>query len=135
MAQSFLAQLKNIRDMKVRDMRYVAAQSIQDVVEAAQTTQQGITQGATSFEEGKVPVGLTADLVDSLTSDGVQGADSYAVAIAGFEIGDVMHFEWTSDHAIPIEMGTSKIEGRHFVGANAKRFSEFVKDREAEVRK
>lgn len=131
------------------DMKFVAAESIQDVVRAAQTTQLGITRGATSFEEGKIPVGETSDLVNSLASSvngssSGQGAASYETAILSFEIGDTLQFEWPVEHAMRMEYGftgTDKLgrkynqPGRHFVGANVARFPEFVEKRVAEVKR
>lgn len=140
---TFTAQLKEFADLTKRNMRAVASESIQDVVEAAQTPQLGITKGATSFEVGKIPV-AEDDLINSLTTDGVEGADSYVAAIAGFEIGDVMSFAWTMEYAYRIELGFTgtdslgreyDVPGRHFVGTNAARFQEFVENRVAEVRK
>ncbi|UOA14520.1 hypothetical protein [Sulfitobacter dubius] len=131
--KSFTAQLADFEQMTVKNMRYVAAESIQDVMEAAQTPQKGIGQGATGFVEGKIPVD-TAELINSLTSEGVKGADSYTVAIAGYEVGDVMSFAWTAPHALAVEAGTSKMPGRHFVGVNARRFPAFVEKRAKEAR-
>lgn len=129
------------------DLKYIAGAAIQDVVEAAQTTQLGMSRGAESFEEGKIPVD-SADLVNSLVSSinggaGSAGAGSYASVIATFEVGDVMRFEWPMEYALRIEYGfegtdslgrTYNVPGRHFVGANIARFSEFVEKRAAEVR-
>lgn len=142
--KSFTAQLEDIADLTLEGMEYVMQQSISDVLVAAQTTQVGITQGATSFEEGKVPVGKTSDLVNSLTVDGAEGPASYVNAIAGMEIGDVKEFAWTVPYAMRIELGFTDTDslgrkyeqpGRHFVGVNARRFEEFVRNRAAEVRK
>lgn len=144
MAKSFTAQIRNFAKLSKRNMRYVAAASIQDVVEAAQTPQVGISKGATSFVEGKIPV-AEGDLINSLSVDGGSpGAESYVTAIAGFDIGDTMHFAWTEPYAMRIEAGFTGVDslgreynqaGRHFVGANAARFSDFVKDRVKEVRR
>lgn len=141
MAKSFKAQLDDFAKLTARNMRYVASEAIQDVMEAAQTPQLGMSKGATSFEVGKIPV-AESDLINSLTSEGITGADSYTVAIAGFEIGDVMEFAWTEPYAARIEYGftgTDKlgreydVPGRHFVGENAAKFPEFVQARIAEV--
>lgn len=140
---TFTAQLEEFAKLTKRNMLYVASESIQDVVEAAHTPQVAITKGATSFEEGKIPV-ADADLTNSLTTDGTKGAESYSTAIAGFEIGDVMEFAWSEEYAYRIELGFTgtdslgrkyDVPGRHFVGANAKRFQEFVENRVAEVSK
>lgn len=144
MTKTFTAQLGDIIDLTIEDMEYVQKQSISDVLVGAQTTQIGITQGAGSFEEGKIPVGLTAELVNSLTVDGSSGEDAYVVAIAGMEIGDSLDFAWVADHALPIETGwtielkdggTKQVPGRFFVTRNAELFSEHVEKRAAEVRR
>lgn len=137
--RSFTAQLDSIVDMTVRDMRYVAAESIQDVAEAMQTPQRGVTKGGT-YEVGKIPV-AEADLINSLSVDGgAESSDSYVLAIAGYELGDNMRFAYSAEHALPMEAGYTtstgkQVPGRHFVGRNAERFPEFVERRVAEVRK
>lgn len=142
--KTFTADLRKFRDLTAKNMLYVASQSIQDVVEAAQTPQEGITRGATSFVEGKIPV-ARADLIRSLqsgvgTPSGPTGETSYAAVIQGMELGDVLKFEWTAAHSLPMELGFTtkngrRVPGRHFVGRNASRFSEFVANRVAEVRR
>jgi len=142
--KSFTAQLEAFEKLTVQNLKYVASESIQDVMEAAQTPQRGITKGATSFVEGKIPV-AEKELIGSLTSDGgAEGSDSYTVAIAGYDVGDVMSFAWTAPHAMRMELGYTETDslgrkynqaGRHFVGANARRFPEFVKARAKEVQK
>jgi len=131
--KSFEAQVRDIAKMTEANLNYVMKSSISDVLVAAQTTQIGIGQGATSFEVGKIPVD-TAELANSLTVDGAKGPESYVVAIAGMQIGDYKRFAWTAPHAMPVEVGTSKMAGRHYVGANAAKFSGFVAARVAEVR-
>lgn len=144
MTKTFAAQLADIEDLVTKDMEYVMRQSISDVLVGAQTPQIGLTQGASSFVEGKIPVGLTAELINSLTVDGAaKGPASFVVAIAGLEIGDTMRFEWTAKHARRIEYGFSGADklgrvyntpGRFFVTRNAEKFSGFVASRAAEVR-
>lgn len=139
-AKSAAAQVSDIAGLIKEDMEYVMRESISDVLVAAQTTQIGITQGATGFVEGKIPVGLTAELVNSLTVDGATGPDSYVVAIANMQIGDVTRFAWTAPHALPMETGFTaangrQVPGRHFVGKNAAEFPDHVRKRAAEVRR
>ncbi|KIC22506.1 hypothetical protein [Leisingera sp. ANG-Vp] len=145
MSKSFELQLAEWAGQTEGDIKFVAAEATQDLMEAAQTTQLGITQGATSFEEGKIPVGPTKDLVNSLMS-GLNGSSiadgqaSYAVAIGSFELGDVMQFEWTQEYAAAIEFGWTtstgkQVPGRHYVGANVARWQEFVDGAVARVRK
>ncbi|WP_406646862.1 hypothetical protein QEZ52_00295 [Aliisedimentitalea scapharcae] len=144
----FANQVRAFVDVAKEDMRYVATEAIQDVVEAAQTTQLGVTRGADGFEEGKIPVGLTADLVNSLTSSlngggETEGPDGYTTVIANFDLGDSMRFAWPMEYAMRVEHGFTGTDelgrkfnqaGRHFVGANVARFPEFVEARVREVR-
>lgn len=135
MTKTFTAQVAAFRDMTMRNMRYVAASAIQDVLEAAQTPQLAMAQGATSVEPGKIPVD-TSTLINSLSVDGgAAGEDAYVAAIAGFEIGDVMRFAWTAPYAMAVEVGHGTYPGAHMVGVNAARFEEFVGNRVKEVQK
>ena len=138
MTKSFEAQVADFEKMTIESMEYVMRQSISDVAVGAQTTQIGITQGATGFVEGKIPVGMTSELVNSLTVDGASTPAAFAVKIANMEIGDTMAFAWTADHAMPIEMGWTtrggrSIPGRFFVTRNAEKFPAHVARRSAEV--
>ena len=148
MAETFTAQVEGWTEQTLKNMRYVAGEAIQDVVEAAQTPQPSAKRTGGTFIEGRIPVD-TGDLINSLRSSiggvgGTTGPASYAVVIAGFEIGDVLSFEWTQPYAMRIEAGfvgtdslgrTYNQAGRHFVGKNAAQFSRFVEARIAEVRK
>ena len=137
MTQSFEAQVADFEKMTIESMEYVMRQSIADVLVGAQTTQIGITQGATGFVEGKIPVGLS-ELVKSLTVDGASAPAAFTAKIANMEIGDTMAFAWTADHAMPIEMGWTtrggrSIPGRFFVTRNVEKFPAHVARRSAEV--
>lgn len=143
---TFAAQVSALIKKTEDRLRYVAMQSIQDVIEAAQNPQVGISKGAESFVVGKIPV-AEGDLRASLRAQlmggaSAVGADSYAVALAGYEVGDNLTFEWTAPYARRIEYGfvgtdslgrTYNQPGRFFVGANAQRFSSFVAARVAEA--
>lgn len=140
MAKTFTAQLEAFRDMTVKNMRYVAASAIQDVLETAQTPVLGVSKGGT-FEVGKMPV-AEATLINSLSVEGGgTGQDAYVTAISGLEIGDVLRFRWTAPYALPIELGWTtstgrNVPGRHMVGMAAARFvPEFVPARVAEVKR
>lgn len=142
-SKSFTAQLEDFEKLTVQNLKYIASEAIQDVLEAAQTPQRGITKGATSFVEGKIPV-AESDLINSLTTNGTEGPTSYTVAISGYEVGDSMEFAWTAPHALRMEAGFSGTDslgrtyeqpGRHFVSKNARRFPEFVEKRAKEVRR
>ena len=68
-----------------------------------------------------------AELINSLsTNGGAPNDDSYVVAIANFEVGDFMTFAYTAPHAVAMEVGTEFIDGRHYMGVNARRFAEHV---------
>lgn len=145
MTRSFAAQVADFKGRTLKKMRYVAVNAIQDVMEAAQTPQPS-SQRTGTFIEGRIPVDTSA-LINSLTSGkgsggGAKGALSYTTAIAGMQIGDRLTFAWTMPYALRIEAGfvgtdslgrTYNQPGRHFVGKNAARFSEFVAARVKEV--
>lgn len=140
--KTFAAQVADFKGRTLKKMRYVAINAIQDVMEAAQTPQPGVARTGGSFIEGRIPV-VSSDLINSLSSNGGgKGALSYTTAIAGMEIGDRLTFAWTSPYAMRIEAGFTGTDslgrrynqaGRHFVGKNAERFSDFVAARVREV--
>ena len=142
-SKTFAAQLEDIADLTIEALEYTMRQSISDVLTGAQETQDGITIGATSFVEGRIPVGKTKDLVNSLTVDGAEGVD-VGVKIQGLEIGDTMEFAWTMPYARRVNSGftgtdslgrTYDVPGRYFVDVNAAKFPEFVRNRANEVRR
>lgn len=146
MAKSFAAQVDAFKVNTLKKMRYVAINAIQDVMKAAQTPQPGVERTGGTFIEGRIPV-VTSDLINSLTSGngasgGAEGQLSYTTALAGFQVGDRLTFAWTAPYALRIEAGFTGTDalgrrynqpGRHFVGRNAERFSEFVAARVKEV--
>lgn len=146
MTKTFAAQIADFKGKTLKKMRFVAVNSIQDVLEAAQTPQPGVGRTGGSYIEGRIPV-VSSDLINSLSSGkgssgGAEGALSYTTAIAGMQIGDRLTFAWTSPYAMRIEAGFTGTDslgrrynqaGRHFVGRNAERFSDFVAARVREV--
>lgn len=139
--RKFVADLREYRDLTVAQMKAVFVDAVTDVLQAAQTSAQGITAGGVLIE-GRIPV-VSSDLINSLTSglngaDGTAGAGSYALALAGLEIGDVARFEWTMAYALRIEHGFTGTDelgreynqpGWQFVGINAARWPEYVEMR------
>jgi hypothetical protein len=90
----FLADVDVFIGKTLDQMTRVARQSIDDVVAIAQTP---VAKG------GNMPVD-TGALRNSLVSQIIggssnEGADSYMVTIAGFEIGDIARFEWSASYA------------------------------------
>ncbi|NBW14207.1 MAG: hypothetical protein EBR82_40030 [Caulobacteraceae bacterium] len=142
MAQTFTASVAGIVERTEAKLRYVAMMAIQDVVEAAQTPQPSVKRTRGRFEVGKIPVD-TSELIQSLTATINGGATqrgqlSYTTVISGFALGDTLTFTWNAAHALPMELGFTarngrQVPGRHFVGTNAAKFSEFVAQRVREV--
>jgi len=141
------ASLRDAIGLSKKNLRYIAVNAIQDVVEAAQTPQPSVKRTGGTFIEGRIPVDdsvLINSLVTRINSRATEGSElSYVVALANFEVGDQLQFAWTAPYALRIEKGfvgtdargrRYNQEGRFFVAKNAGRFSEFVKKREAEVR-
>lgn len=121
MAQTFAASLKRFGERVQARALDVARQSIQDVVEDAQTPK---------AKGGRMPVDtgfLRNSLASGINRDfGAPDANSYIVTILGMKLGDVAHFAWTAEYAIFQELGTSKMSGNHFVGAAAAKWPQFV---------
>lgn len=93
---TFTADLQRFADLTEDKMKRVAQASIQDVVQIAQTP---VAQG------GDMPVD-TGTLRNSLVSDldgaqVAQGDDSYALAVAQLQIGQVARFGWAAEYARP----------------------------------
>jgi hypothetical protein len=144
--ETFSAQVAGWRDKTLKNLRYVAINAIQDVLEAAQTPQPGVARTGGTFIEGRIPV-VSSDLINSLSSGlngggGLKGSASYVAVLAGLEVGDVATFEWLMPYAMRIEkgfVGTDSLgrsfnqAGRHFVAKNAARFQSFVDQRVKEI--
>lgn len=129
MAKTFAAQLADIRNLTLQKIEAVAKQSIQDVVDDMQLPK---------AKGGRMPVD-TGFLRNSLVSglDGAFGppaADSYTGVIAGMQIGDVVKFAYTAEYAIHQELGTSKMQGNHFMGVAAAKWPAFVAANAARAR-
>ena len=129
-------------------MLKVTRQSVQDVLELAQTTQPSAKERGGPPEQGKIPVDF-GFLRNSLASglDGAVGApsaNSYSITIAALEPGHVAHFEWTAEYALRVELGyfdtdslgrTYAQPGAHFVGVNAAKWNSIVEKNAALVSK
>lgn len=137
------AQLPQWAINKEEVLTKIMRASIQDTLEAMQESAKGVSAGGVRIE-GKIPV-VSSDLINSQVTDlnGAQvamGANGYAVALAGFEAGDILRNAWTMQYAFRVEAGftgtdslgrTYNQPGWHFVGANAARWPQIV---EANVR-
>lgn len=136
--QTFAANIRKHADLTKKQMRRVAIDSFQDVMEGCMTSARGITAGGTLIE-GRIPV-VSSDLINSLVSSlngGISstGPDSYVTTLSGLKLGDSAQFAWTVEYARRVEAGftgtdeegrTYQQDGWHFVGKNAARFSQIV---------
>ena len=94
--RKFLADVGKFVDLTSRDLLKVAQQSLQEVIQEAQTP---VGAG------GNLPVD-TGFLRNSLTIEvrGAQvaeGGDSFTLGIAQLQLGDPISFAWTAQYAIP----------------------------------
>ena len=117
----FTAQIDSFIAKSKRKLEAVVKQSAQEVFEVAQTP---VAMG------GNMPVD-TGFLRNSLISgvNGVfnlDGYDSYVLAIAGMELGDVMAGHWTANYAVHQEYGSNGREGRFFMRGAAQRWQAIV---------
>jgi hypothetical protein len=94
MPKTFAAQLQDFENLTEDKMRRVLRQSVQDVIQDAQTP---VSQG------GSMPVldgFLRNSLATELNGSGVaQGADSFILTIAQMEPGDMLRAGWTAEYA------------------------------------
>jgi len=134
MTRKFSAKMEDIAQLTERQLKAVIAASVQDVLEAAQTPQPSVKRTGGSFETGKIPVD-EGDLIQSLeigfNSAYQQTGGAVALSATAFSLGDTINARWTAAHALPIELGFTtrsggSVAGRHFLGQNAARWSEFV---------
>jgi hypothetical protein len=142
MAKSFRAQIEDFAGLTERQMRAVVVDSVQDVLEGAQTSQPSVKVTGGSFEIGKIPVD-NRDLIQSLEVgynggySPTQGATT--LSVGGFQLGYTINARWTAAHAMPMELGFTtrsgtNVPGRHFLGTNAARWPEIVKANAAKYR-
>jgi hypothetical protein len=138
--KKFVADLKAFSDLTTKQMEDIAVESIQDVLEGAQSTARGISAGG-ALIKGRIPV-VSGDLVNSLLSEvqdrgGGQtaiGAASYSLVLAGYQLGDVLRFTWTQAYAMRMEVGFKSFPGWHFVGYNAAQWGDIVERKAKMVR-
>lgn len=92
--KTFAAQLQDFENLTMDKMRRVVRASVQDTIADAQTP---VAQG------GSMPVDeafLINSLATELNGSGVAtGADSFVLAIAQMEPGDVLAAGWTAEYA------------------------------------
>lgn len=129
-AKSFSASVRAFTGKTKSQMRDVFVESVQDVVELAQTPK---------AKGGRMPVD-TGNLRNSLASGlngsfGNTGAESYAVTLTGLELGDVAQFAWTAPYARRMELGFSGTDslgrtyeqaGNFFVGSAVAKWDQIV---------
>ena len=145
MALTFKAQVDKMALNTKRKMRKVVIDSITDVCRQAQTSAQGVSAGGTLIE-GRIPV-VKSDLINSFTSEvgslKTKGHASYAVALAGFDIGETATFSWDIDYAARVNYGftgtdsegrTYNQSGWFFMTRAVEKWPEFVNKNVARVR-
>ena len=129
MAGQFEATIRAFAEDAERKATAVFKQSAQDVIADAQLP---VAQG------GRMPVD-TGFLRNSLASGlngstALSGSDSYVMAIAGAELGDVIEAGWTADYAKHVEYGTQGRSGRFFMRGAAQKWPSIVAANEARLR-
>lgn len=129
MTKSFTASVQAFADKTAAQMRDVMRESVQDVLDIAQTpkAQGGRMPVDTGFLRNSVASGLNGAF-------SAPGADSYELTIAGMDLGDVARFAWTADYAIHQELGTSTMAGNFFVGSAAAQWPQIVEANAARVK-
>lgn len=135
---TFTVQMQAFRDKTKAQMRAALSASVQDVISEAQRPE---AQG------GRMPVDtgfLRGSLVSELNGAKIaEGADSYTLAAAQIEPGDVARFGWTAEYARRMELGfvgtdskgrTYNQSGRHFVEGAAAQWPAIVERNAARLK-
>lgn len=118
---TFQAQIKAFADRSKEKIEAVVKQSAQEVFSIAQTP---IAQG------GRMPKDtgfLQGSLVSEINGATVgEGTDSYVLAVAGMDLGDVIFAGWTADYAKFQEYGTSAFTGNFYMLGAAQQWQAIV---------
>lgn len=137
--QTLSASVRQFANMTKMQMRDVFAESVQDVVDAAQLPRD---------KGGKLPV-ISGNLRNSLASGlngtiGAPDASSYVVTLSQMELGDIAQFAWTAPYARRIELGfsgkdslgrTYEQAGTHFLSSAVAQWPQFVTANAARLKK
>lgn len=125
MTGSFTAQVRNWSEKAQRNTELVIKASAQEVFAIAQTPKSkgGNLPVKTGFLRNSLVAGLNG-------STSLSGPDSYVLAVADMEMGDVIFAGWTAEYALPQEYGTSKFPGNFFMRGAAQQWQAIV-DRNA----
>ena len=139
MALTFTNSVGRFAKLTKKSMRRAAMESIQDVLERAQTSAQGVTAGG-QLIEGRIPV-VSADLINSLAVEvngtlGAEDENSYITAIARFKLGDTLRFGWTVEYAARVHSGFTgpdslgrvyNQQGWHWITPHVARWKQIVR--------
>ncbi|MEM7778195.1 MAG: HK97 gp10 family phage protein [Pseudomonadota bacterium] len=110
MTQSFTAQVRAWSEKAKRNAGLVIADAAQEVFKDMSQRQPGVKETGGTFEIGKVPVGDSGLLANSMltTLNGAavgSGPEAYVAGLAGFELGDTIIHAFTQEYAMRIEYG------------------------------
>lgn len=121
MTKSFTAQIKDWSEKAKRNAELVVKKSVQDVFEIAQKprAQGGNMPVDTGTLRGSFIAGLNG-------STSLTGPDSYVLAIASMEMGDVVFGGWTAEYALPQEYGTKHFPGNFYMRGAAEQWQDIV---------
>lgn len=115
-AKTFSASVRAFTGKTKKEMRDVFVESVQDVVEIAQTPKAkgGRMPVVSSFLRNSLASGLNGSFTN-------EGAESYAVTLLGLELGDIARFAWTAPYAHRVHSGFSGTDslGRTYEQAGA----------------
>lgn len=129
MSNSFSAQIESWSEKTRRNAELVVKQSAQDVFEIAQTSK---------AKGGNMPV-KTGTLKNSLSSSVNGGAESkgpesYTLAIAEMDMGDVMLGFWDTTYAHHQEYGTKHFKGNFFMRGAAQQWQDIANKNAARLK-
>lgn len=108
MVSKFKAQVNAHADLTEQKLTKIVVGALQELMQEIQTSAPGVTAGGTRIE-GRFPV-VSSDLLRSLvvelnSSQVGAGAGAQVVALANYDLGQVIRFAWTSEYALRVELG------------------------------
>lgn len=145
MAGTFTASIRGFSEKAKRNIELVVKQSAQDVFEIAQTPvgssavkPKKAKIGVAPFIEGRLPVDtgfLRNSFIATINGSQVSsGEDAYVLAIASFELGDVIFGGWGASYALEVEYGANGVPPRFFMRGAAQQWQSIVNANAAKLR-
>ncbi len=131
MTKTFSASVNGWSEKAKRNSRLIVMEASEAVYNAMTERQAGVRETGGSFVTGKVPVGDTGFLANSVQVE-INGAlvgketPDFMGVISGMKIGDSIEAAFTAEYAAAVNYGTAHMAGRFFVNQAVAQWPAFV---------